>query len=135
MRITTIIQVVAAAALAALIAGSPVSALKTEVRHDLRILILAKAGSDRAEQYRAFLAEHFETVVVADKNAFEPSQAAEFDIVLLDWRQDEIDHQGGGFAALKSPLGERAEWSKPTVLLGSAGLLLSAPWQTSGSYG
>ena len=36
---------------------------------------------------------------------------------------------------LKSPLGERRAWVKPTVLLGSAGHLLAAPWKVFGGSG
>ena len=36
---------------------------------------------------------------------------------------------------LKSPLGERNRWGKPTVLLGSAGHLLAAPWSVFGGSG
>ena len=36
---------------------------------------------------------------------------------------------------LKSPLGERSRWNTPTVLLGSAGHLLAAPWKVFGGSG
>jgi len=47
------------------------------------------------------------------------SDAAAFDVVLLDWPQTE---QPGDFPPKKfSPLGKREEWTKPTEPLGSAG--------------
>jgi hypothetical protein len=33
------------------------------------------------------------------------------------------------------PLGPRESWKRPTVLLGSAGLLITGSWETNGSYG
>ena len=36
---------------------------------------------------------------------------------------------------LKSPLGRRDEWEKPTVLLGSAGLHLAVAWKLKGGSG
>ena len=36
---------------------------------------------------------------------------------------------------LKSPLGRRDEWEKPTVLLGSAGLNLAVAWKLKGGSG
>ena len=53
--------------------------------------------------------------------------------MLLDWSQGDVDLMQR--KTLKSPLGPRDNWSTPTVLLGSAGLLIAGPWQTNGSYG
>jgi hypothetical protein len=53
--------------------------------------------------------------------------------VLLDWSQSDVDL--AKMAELESPLGPREKWNTPTVLLGSAGLLLAAPWELIGSYG
>ena len=53
--------------------------------------------------------------------------------VLLDWSQSDVDL--AKMAEITSPLGPRDQWTKPTVLLGSAGLLLAGPWELIGSYG
>ena len=62
------------------------------------------------------------------------------DVVLLDWDQAALhtdsnlpwDEQA---ARYPNPLGTRAEWATPTVLLGSAGLLISYSWSVVGDRG
>ena len=61
--------------------------------------------------------------------AFEVSDAAAFDVILLDWPQGEETRE---MRKLRSPLGKRDEWEKPTVLLGSAGLNLAVAWKLQG---
>src|SRR5580658_9485349 len=71
----------------------------------------------RPEQFEPFLKKHFAKVQTVALDAFQPALANDFDVVLLDWPQT------GGIIRhdpAKSPLGERASWHKPTVLLGSA---------------
>ena len=51
-------------------------------------------------------------------------------VSLLDWSQDE-----SRVGDAKSPFGKLEDWSKPTVLLGSAGLLLATQWQLIGGAG
>lgn len=100
---------------------------------DLNVLYLGNAGTPRAESYEAFLKEHFTASKAVDRNTFDPASAADFDVVLLDWSQ--ADDPAIDRATLKSPLGPRDSWSKPVVMLGSAGLLITSPWQTNGTYG
>lgn len=52
------------------------------------------------------------------------------DVVLLDWSQSD-----GKLAATPLVLGPLAEWSKPTVLFSSAGLLIAGQWQVIGGAG
>jgi len=50
--------------------------------------------------------------------------------VLLDWSQSDSQ-----LAKTPSPLGKIEEWSTPTVLLNSAGLLMAGQWQIIGGAG
>lgn len=90
----------------------------------------------RAARFRAFadfLDRHFAQSDALDRAAFQPADAEGFDVVLLDWSQQDIDLQK--MAELESPLGPREEWTLPTVLLGSAGLLIAGPWELPASWG
>ena len=111
-------------------------------RSRLRVLYVGNAQTDRGRAYARFLGEHFSLVGAEDRKTFDPrsAKAAAADVVVLDWSQSDIEHTNvrdpGGFEAqLKSPLGPRGEWGKPTVLLGSAGHLLAAPWKVFGGSG
>ncbi len=99
---------------------------------DLKMLYVGNAKLPRAAEYRAFFATNVAQITVAERVGFDPAQAKDFDVVLLDWPQSERDP---GFPAVKAPLGERKEWTKPTVFLGSAGLNLAAVWDVKGGFG
>jgi hypothetical protein len=98
-------------------------------RLPLRVLYV---GNDkaRAADHAEFLRKLFERVTVAARDGFEPAAARDADVVLLDWSQSETE-----VTKARSPLGEPETWSKPTVLLGSAGLLLAGRWQIIGGAG
>jgi hypothetical protein len=96
----------------------------------LRILYVGTGGSPRARDFENFLKKHFAQVRAADRAGFDPAMAQSADVVLLDWSQADPDARRG-----QSPLGSRANWSRPTVLLDSAGLLLAGPWQLIGGAG
>jgi hypothetical protein len=98
----------------------------------LHVLYVGNAKSPRADDYLGFLRKHFKQVTGADRERFDPSARAakDADVVLLDWSQSETDVRKA-----KSPLGKREDWSRPTVLLGSAGLLLAGQWQLIGGAG
>jgi hypothetical protein len=98
--------------------------------HPLRVLYLGNADAPRAREFQAFLEQHFAKVSVAPRDGFDPAAVREADVVLLDWSQ-----RDRGPNRLVSPLGERSAWSKPTVLLGSAGLNLADCWAVKGSWG
>ncbi len=99
----------------------------------LRVLYVGDADNARATHFRGFLKYNVGSIEVASRKDFKPSDAAGFDVVLLDWPQSnsaQDDRKSG-----RSPLGERDEWSRPTVLLGSAGLNLAVVWKVRGGSG
>lgn len=99
---------------------------------DLKVLYVGNATSARAADFKAFLSTNVGRVEVAARVGFDPAQAKEFDVVLLDWPQSE---SRGEFPPKKSPLGERSAWTKPMVLLGSAGLHMAIVWDVKGGFG
>jgi hypothetical protein len=107
----------------------------------LRVLYVGTAGTDRARAYARFLADRFTLLEAADRDRFDPESAKAADVVILDWSQSDAQKPGPGrdpsgrFRAPQSPLGDRARWSRPTVLLGSAGLLLAEAWEVHGGCG
>lgn len=101
--------------------GSPVS---------LHLLYVGSAKSSRGEAFAAFLKRHFAGAKVADRQGFDPAAARDADVVLFDWSQSD-----GDLAKTPVPLGRFEDWSKPTVLLNSAGLLVAGRWQVIGGAG
>ena len=98
----------------------------------LKVLYLGNATSARAADFKAFLSTNVARIEVAARAGFDPAQASQFDVVLLDWPQSE---SRGEFPPKKSPLGERDAWTKPMLLLGSAGLHMSIVWDVKGGFG
>jgi hypothetical protein len=96
---------------------------------ELKILYV---GSERASDYLTFLKEKVALVEVKRRESFQPKDAGRFDVVLFDWPQGEETRE---MRKLRSPLGTREEWNKPTVLLGSAGLNLAVCWKLKGGSG
>ena len=86
----------------------------------------------RPAEFEPVLKTHFAKVESTRREGFKPQYANDFDVVVLDWPQSDL-------ARLErvgvSPLGKREEWSKPTVLLGSAGLNLAVTWKVNGGSG
>ncbi len=81
----------------------------------LRVLYLARNDEgDRTEAFVSYLNSMFEQAETVPRSDFDPKQADEFDVVLLDWSQQERTANN-----YPSPLGDLADWSHPTVLLGS----------------
>jgi hypothetical protein len=99
---------------------------------DLKVLYVGDARSARAADFKAFLGTNVARVEVAGRVGFDPAMAGPFDVVLLDWSQSE---SRGAFPPTTSPLGERAAWTKPLVLLGSAGLHMACVWDIKGGFG
>jgi hypothetical protein len=94
--------------------------------------VLYVAGTEpgyaaRQAAMRAFLDERFGEVRVAEHGKVTPTALAGIEVVVLDW------HQGEDFD--ESPLGPREQWTTPTLLLGSAGLLLAKKWEVLGGSG
>ena len=102
-------------------------------RIDLDLLYVGNADTPRAAAYEALLARHFRSVRVEAREGFDPGTVGDADVVLLDWAQRDVPR--GMRLDLESPLGPREDWTTPTVLIGSAGLLIAGPWQTPGAYG
>lgn len=100
----------------------------------LKVLYVGNARSARAADFKGFLSKNVARVAVAERTAFDPALANDFDVVLLDWPQSE-EHGRTGKMPTKSPLGQRSAWNKPTVLLGSAGLHLAMVWDVKGGFG
>ena len=86
----------------------------------------------RKAEFEPVLKAHFAKVQSTARESFQPAAAKDFDVVLLDWPQSEIARQQRNGL---SPLGQREQWSKPTVLLGSAGLNLAVVWKLKGGSG
>ena len=89
-------------------------------------------GSERSSEFVEFLKGKVATVEARSRESFQPRDAARFDVVLLDWPQGEETRE---MRRLRSPLGTREGWNKPTVLLGSAGLNLAVCWKLKGGSG
>jgi len=96
----------------------------------LRVLYLARNDADRNAAFRQLFERHFTAVSVRERQQFVPAEAEGFDVVVLDWSQD--DRPTGQY---DSPLGDLENWSTPTVFLGSAGLLMAGPWNIIGGAG
>ena len=87
----------------------------------------------RAGDFTPLLKQHFTKVASVAQSDFKPVQAEEFDVIVLDWPQR---HQNGHDSWDDGvPLGKRADWRKPTVLLGSSGLNLAVAWKLKGGSG
>ncbi len=122
------------AAMPALAADIPKPALPQ------RIVVVGKPESDRTRQYVTFLRGHFARVEAADRDRLDPATAAAADVVVLDWSQADAQEDGRfefpyPWRSLRSPLGPREAWTRPIVLIGSAGHLLAACWEVHGGSG
>jgi hypothetical protein len=127
-------------ALAAVLAStSAVWADEPTPARSLRVLYVGNASTERGRSYAKFLGERFKLAGAVERNSYDPRSAGAADVVVLDWSQSDVrfERADGGFseAHLKSPLGERGRWDRPTVLIGSAGHLLAAPWKVFGGSG
>jgi hypothetical protein len=125
-------------ALAAAVLITP--AVAAEPAIPLRVTYVGKPGTERAQQYLALLKGRFAHAEAADRDHLDRAAVAAADVVVLDWSQADAQ-EGGRFEfpyperALRSPLGRRGDWDRPTVLLGSAGHLLAACWEVHGGSG
>jgi hypothetical protein len=99
---------------------------------DLSELKLLYVGSERTEEFVTFLKSKVARIETRPRAGFKVTDANAFDVVLLDWPQT---GKREDFPPKASPLGAREGWTKPTVLLGSAGLNLAVVWQMKGGIG
>lgn len=96
----------------------------------LDLLYLARDGEpDRTMAFERLLSQEFRDCTVVPREEFEPRHLDGIDVVLLDWSQRERSGKA------VSPIGPLEQWSTPTVLLGSAGLLMADTWQVIGDAG
>jgi hypothetical protein len=98
----------------------------------LKVLYIGEPGTPRARHFTGFVGKNVGKVEAVSRKDFKPADADEFDVVLLDWPQSQDAREE---RKARPPLGERAAWSKPTVLLGSAGLNLAVVWKVRGGSG
>jgi hypothetical protein len=119
-------------ALLALVLGvlGPPAGTAAEPAIPLRVLYVGNARGTRAEAFAAFLRQHFQHVTVAGRDGFLPAMADPADVVLFDWSQSE-----GDLRTTSVPLGRPEAWSKPTVLINHAGLLVATHWGLIGGAG
>ena len=99
----------------------------------LKVLYVGDRDSSRATHFQGFLKHNVGRIDVTSRDGFKRSKADDFDVVLLDWEQSnsaQDDRKSG-----RSPFGDRDDWAKPTVLLGSAGLNLAVVWKVRGGSG
>lgn len=81
------------------------------------------------------------TVVTYSRTSTPPADTfLDSDVVLLDWDQATLrdgtkDDWGEQAARFPVPFGKRETWSTPTVLLGSAGLMVGHAWRVGGDRG
>ena len=100
---------------------------------NLKVLYVGEPStSRRAKQVTGFIGQHVDKIESVDRHAFKQPQADGFDVVVLDWPQSDKTEQERQQPA---PLGARATWTKPTVLLGSAGLNMAIVWKVRGGSG
>lgn len=119
------------AAIAAAVLGISGAVLAADL-DKLKVLYIGEPDAPRAQQFTGFVGKNVAQVKGVSRNNFKPADAEAFDVVLLDWpqSQDAREERKG-----RSPLGDRATWGKPTVLLGSAGLNLAVVWKVRGGSG
>ncbi len=95
----------------------------------IRVLYLGE-DPQRLDDFKKFFQSHFVSATGMSHGDFEVANAKEFDVVVLDWSQSEATPR-----TAVSPLGEREQWSTPTVMLNSAGLLMAGVWEIAGGSG
>ena len=110
-----------------------------EKKQPLRLLYLGELDTPRAKDFEAFFAARFTSVRVADRWKWDRAALKEVDVVVLDWPQpDGISRwmlKGDKTAERANPLGARADWSAPTLFVGSAGLNAAWSWDVKGAFG
>lgn len=96
----------------------------------LDVIYAGSPDTDRGRAFEAFLRERFASVRSVDRTTWDPSTVGDADVVVLDWPQDIKD-----MPPKRCPLGAFEEWTTPTVLIGSAGLMLAVAWDVRGGMG
>jgi hypothetical protein len=102
----------------------------TEPLFPLRVLYIGNTKTPRPGHFAGLLKKHFAQVTVVDREGLDPATARNADVVLFDWSQGDSK-----MLETRVPFGRLENWSKPTVLLSSAGLLVAGHWQLIGGAG
>lgn len=124
-------RITAALFLACLIVLAPQASSFGDEKLPQRVLYLCRQNSDaRTASFERFLTEKFASCTIAKRTEFKRELLDGIDVVLLDWSQSERAQR-----EYESPIGPLEKWTKPTVLLGSAGLLIAKPWNVIGDAG
>ena len=97
----------------------------------LNVLYLGRQKEERrSEAFVEFLSSKFVRCTVAKRDDFRVELLSGVDVVLVDWPQQERPSSN-----YSSPVGPLENWKTPTVLLGSAGLIMAGPWSVIGGAG
>jgi hypothetical protein len=93
----------------------------------LKVLYAGNPGSDRERDFTRLFEKHFAKVGTADYRTFAPAQAADYDVVILDWTSIYPRDKNGKIKekldGLDSPTPPKLsdEYDRPTILIGAAG--------------
>ena len=93
--------------------------VRAEVDKTISVLFVGKADSPRNAEYEELLKQYFTKVDVKAYPDFYFSDANDYDVLILDYK----------FRYKNIPRSLPANWSKPTVLIGSGDMLIG---RTSG---
>lgn len=118
-------------------AATPCGAQGTDVRLPLTVAFVGEVDSARARDFRAYLERFCQKVRSVERSTCVPARLADVDVVILDWPQKDgiMAWATDRDAPRTCPLGKRADWKVPTVLVGSAGLSLATAWDLKGGFG
>ena len=101
-----------------------------EAKQPLRVLYVGAAKKERAGEFEKLLRTHFAQVKMADRVGFDTATAKDADVVVFDWSQSDSNLE-----STELPFGRLEDWTKPTLLLNHAGLLVAQRWQVIGGAG
>jgi hypothetical protein len=97
----------------------------------LNVLYLGRQKEEkRTDAFVEFLSSRFVRCTAAKRDDFQVEMLSGIDVVLVDWPQQERLSSN-----YSSPVGPLENWKTPTVLLGSAGLIMAGPWSVIGGAG
>jgi hypothetical protein len=93
----------------------------------LKVLYAGNTGSDREQDFVAFLREHFSEVGKADYEKFTEDKAKGYDVVIFDWTsiyprdKDGKIKKGSGEIVMPTPPTVSPEYRRSSILIGAAG--------------
>lgn len=106
---------------------APASAPQTEDVDTGRfpILYVGNPGSEREQDFVAFLGKHFGAIETADLKTFAESQCDGFGVTILDY-------DGRGFEAPRPRIS--LEFSRPLITVGVPGAMMCSKWRLKTAY-